>query len=433
MARWIKAENSKGVRYREHPTRKHGASAKDRYYVIYYRVNGKQVEEGIGWDSEIADARKKALTEAGDDTEKKAKAKAKSKNAEEEAGRRIAELVENRRRGEGPRTLKEKRALDDAGRHEKAEQEERTTKAALTFRELAEGEYKTYGKTRKTPRSWKTEEGYLKNWIFPAIGSLPLKAVAPIHLERIKADMAKAKRAPRSIHYTLAIVRQVFNHAIRHDLFDGANPVSKVKLPGGDNRRMRFLTREEAAALLAELATRSPDVHDAAIISLHTGMRAGEVFGLAWGDVNVEKGTLILRDTKNGKTRAAYMTERVKEIFTARERGGPSELVFPDRTGKRMVRISNTFARAVDTLKLNEGIEDKRYHTTFHTLRHTFASWHVEAGTDLYHVKELLGHSDFKMTQRYSHLGENTLQAATRRLESAMANPKVVVLAKKEV
>jgi len=93
---------------------------------------------------------------------------------------------------------------------------------------------------------------------------------------------------------------------------------------------------------------------------------------------------------------------------------------------------SFTFARAVDTLKMNEGIKDRRLQVTFHTLRHTYASWHVENGTDLYTVKELLGHSDFKMTARYSHLGENTLQAAVKRLDSTLQAPgKVVEMVKK--
>jgi site-specific recombinase XerD len=65
---------------------------------------------------------------------------------------------------------------------------------------------------------------------------------------------------------------------------------------------------------------------------------------------------------------------------------------------------------------LNKGVDDIRLRVTFHTLRHTFASWLVEAGTDLYCVKELMGHSDFKMTSRYSHLGQNTLQDAVNRL-----------------
>lgn len=402
MAKWIKTKRP-GVRYREHPERKHGVK-RDRYYTIYFKLAGKVVEEACGWASEGW--------------------------TEEKAANLRAELKENRRRGEGPRTLAEKRALDNAERQEKAKQAERDIKDRLTFKELAEGDYKTHGQTRKTERSINSENGYFKNWIYPVIGALPLSQVAPFHLEKIKADMAKAKKAPRSIHYTLAIVRQVFNHAIRHDLFDGANPVSKVKLPGGDNRRLRFLTHEEAAALLAELAKKSPDVHDIALISLHTGMRAGEVFGLTWADIDVDRGILILRDTKSGRNRAAFMTEAVKEVFRTRERGLPAELVFPDRNGKKIARISGTFERAVDTLKLNEGIEDRRQQVTFHTLRHTYASWHVEAGTDLYYVKELLGHSDFKLTSRYSHLGENTLQAAVKRLESTLQPHKVVELVK---
>ena len=404
MAKKWKASGTRGVRYYEHVTRRHGVR-RDRYYAIRYTVDGRQIEEGLGWASE-------GMTE-------------------QEAVEMRAELIKNRRKAEGPRTLAEKRALDNADRQEKAELEEKAGKNRLTFRELAEGDYKTHSKARKTERSWKAEEGYLKNWIYPVISPLPLKSIVPIHLEKIKADMAKKKKAPRTIHYALAIVRQVFNHAARHTLFDGVNPVSKVKLPTGDNRRMRFLSREEADALLAELAAKSHDVHDMALISLHTGMRAGEVFGLTWADVDVNRGILTLRDTKNGRTRAAFMTEAVKEIFRTREKGAPSEMVFPDRNGERIDRISNTFARAVDTLKLNEGIEDRRYHVTFHTLRHTYASWHVENGTDLYAVKELLGHSDFKMTARYSHLGENTLQAAVKRLDSTLQAPgKAVALVK---
>lgn len=403
IAKW-KTSGTRGVRYYEHPTRKHGVK-KDRYYAIRYTVDGRQVEEGLGWASEGW--------------------------SEVKAAGVWGELAENRRRGEGPRTLQEKRALDDGNRQEKAEEAEKTAKDKLTFRTLYNDSYLPASKARKAPRSWGVEVCLFK-WIDPVIGDKPLKDVAPIHLEKLKADMAKAGRAPRYIHYALAVVRQVFNYALTHDLYDGVNPVSKVRLPGGDNRRLRFLTREEAAALLAELATKSPDVHDMALVSLHTGMRAGEVFGLTWGDVDVDRGILTLRDTKNGRTRAAFMTEAVKGIFRSKERGAPSELVFPDRNGKRMERISNTFARAVDTIKLNEGIEDRRQQVTFHTLRHTYASWHVENGTDLYVVKELLGHSDFKMTARYSHLGENTLQAAVKRLDSTLQIPdKVVALAKK--
>ena len=74
----------------------------------------------------------------------------------------------------------------------------------------------------------------------------------------------------------------------------------------------------------------------------------------------------------------------------------------------------------MEDLGLNKGITDRRQRVYFHTCRHTFASWHVTAGTDLYTVKELLGHSVIAMTERYSHLAPGTLQNATRTLERAI-------------
>ncbi|MFH1021047.1 MAG: tyrosine-type recombinase/integrase [Pseudomonadota bacterium] len=60
-----------------------------------------------------------------------------------------------------------------------------------------------------------------------------------------------------------------------------------------------------------------------------------------------------------------------------------------------------------------------RIRVVFHTLRHTFASWRVESGTDIYYVMKLMGHSDIKLTMRYAHLGKNSLRAAVHRLEAA--------------
>jgi site-specific recombinase XerD len=77
---------------------------------------------------------------------------------------------------------------------------------------------------------------------------------------------------------------------------------------------------------------------------------------------------------------------------------------------------------------LNKGIEDKRQRVVFHTLRHTYASWLVENGVDLYTVKELMGHKNLAMTERYSHLGQNTLKAAVQKLERAISRPKGKVL-----
>ncbi|MFU8819457.1 MAG: site-specific integrase [Desulfurivibrio sp.] len=131
-----------------------------------------------------------------------------------------------------------------------------------------------------------------------------------------------------------------------------------------------------------------------ALLSLHTGMRAGEIFSLTWADVDLAGVLITLRDTKSNRTRHAFMTEQVRAMFQARDKQEPAALVFPGRNGKKIVQISKTFNRAVDRVGLNDGNTDPRQKVTFHTLRHTFASWLVESGTDIYLVKELLGHSD---------------------------------------
>ena len=400
MARWIKSKHP-GIRYREHDTRRHGVGNKpDRYYTIFYKLEGKMVEESVGWASQGM-------------TEKKASAI-------------LAELQENHRRGTGPRTLKEKKALAAAERLEQEKQEKQAAIDNLSFSAIFYDKFLPHIQAnRRDVKSWKRDESLFRLWIAPVIGSKPLRDIAPFDLEKIKKAMAKAGRSPRSIVYALATVRLVFNFALGHDLYMGKNPAGpagKVKRPSTDNRRMRYLTREEAADLLTELATRSQDVYAMALLSLYTGMRAGEVFSLTWADVSFANSIILLKDTKSNKNRPAFMTEAVKTMLQSRTKSAPADLVFPGRNGKKIVQASDTFNRAVAKLGLNEGITDRRQKVTFHTLRHTFASWLVESGTDIYHVQSLLGHSDLKLTARYAHIGENSLRSAVQRLEEQPTN-----------
>lgn len=376
---WFKSKFP-GVRYRFHKTRKNGVQ-KDKYFIIRYQLSGKTKSESLGWSSEGW--------------------------TEQKAYEILAKIKKNIRTGEGPCSLSDLR--------KKAQ----TIKQKIEISQITVADaWEGYSKIAYGKKSWSREDTFFRLWIQPTIGNRALPEVAAIHLEKIKKHMADNKMAPRSIQYSLAIIRQLFNYARKHDLFNGENPVSKVSMPKFDNRRMRFLTHDEADALLTDLLLRSKKTHNITLLSLYTGMRAGEIFSLTWGDVDVSNGIIMLRDTKNVKTRFAFMTENVKEMFLNMKSGTANELVFPDRNGKKIIQISDAFNRAVNKLGFNEGISDRRFRVTFHTCRHTYASWLVESGVDLYSVKELLGHSDFKMTSRYAHLGQNALQNAVRLMES---------------
>ena len=400
--KWINT-SFPGVRYREHPSRKHGVRP-DRYFAIRAQVAGMRREEGLGWASEGWTAQKAALI--------------------------LADLKKAHTTGEGAQSLKEKREIETARRAEEHAEKARQETEAVTFGTIFAGAYLEHSRQNKKRNSVVTEQGLFRQWIEPVIGALPLKDISPFHLERIKKDMADAGRAARTIHYALCVVRQVFNFASARDLSACISPTCKVKPPRTDNRRLRFLTHEEARRLLDHLAERSPNLHDMALMSLHCGIRAGEIFNLTWSDVDFDRGLLALRDTKSGRNRMAYMTAPVRAMLGARGKGNHGDMIFPGRGGVKRSWVSNAFERAVKELGFNEGVTDSRQRVVFHSLRHTFASWLVEQGTDLYSVKELMGHSTLSMTERYSHLAPDTLRRAVKNLEKSLAangeNGKVV-------
>lgn len=392
MAKWIKT-NFPGVRYREHPTRKNGVK-RDQYFTIRYKLAGKDREEGLGWASQNWTAAK--------------------------AYERLTELKENRKAGEGPQTLAEKRDIEDRRKEADKQAQDLAEKESVTFGQYFEKVYfPTFEIGRKKDTTRKGKE-HFKNWIEPVIGKTPLKGVKPFAIEKIKKNVLSAGKTPRSLQYIFATIRQAWNMARRDGLVLGDSPTRNVKVPKVDNRRVRFLSHDEAETLLKALQTKDPLTHDLALLSLHTGLRMGEMASLKWSHVDLDRGIIRVMDTKGGEGRAAFMTEKVKAMLEAIERREPGDYVFT-RGGKDPLKDTpREFSEVVASLSLNNGISDRRQRVYFHTCRHTFASWHVTAGTDLYTVKELLGHSVIAMTERYSHLAPGTLQNATRTLERAI-------------
>jgi integrase len=386
-----------GVRFRENPNRKFN-SKPDRYFFIRYRYQGNLKEEGVGWASEGWNA-------------------AKASNV-------LARIKESIKIGEGPQSLAEKRKILREKRETEQAERERRSLENITFGHIFLNQYLIAAENNRGEKTNRREKDLFKIWISPLIGDLPLKEISPFHLERLKKDMSDAGRSPRTIRYALAVIRQVFNFAKFNNLYSGETPVSKVRMPQADNKRYRYLTHEEADRLLEYLASRSPQVYEMAMVSLHCGLRAGEIFSLTFGDLDFENGTMFLRDTKKRRIRTAFMTEEVKKILQRKVGGEREDLVFPGRDGIKISFISDTFERAVKDLGFNAGVTDRRQKVVFHTLRHTYASWLVESGVDLYTVKKLMGHSTIAMTERYSHLGNNTLQNAVKVFEESLKEKK---------
>jgi len=340
----------------------------------------------------------------------------------------LNELKANQKTGEGPRTLEEKRRL---AREKELEEERRAKQEArdnITFKDYFDTCYYPNAQTSKKPGSALREKQHCQFWLNPAIGNIPIRQIKPLHLERVKKNLLSARkpRSPRTIQYVFATFRQVWNMARRDGYVEGDSPSKSVKTPRINNAKLRYLSHEEAGLLLNELEGRSKQLYDMALLSLHTGMRYGELCELTWKNVNIEQGFINVRDAK-GKDRTVFLTDDTTTMLTRLKAGKdrePESFVFLDRNGNQIVQVSNAFDRAANGVKLNEGITDKRYRVTFHTLRHTFASWHAINGTDLYTLQKLMGHSTPLMTQRYAHLSNTALRDAARNFERALRKPE---------
>lgn len=261
------------------------------------------------------------------------------------------------------------------------------------------------------------ERGRYSLHIEQRFADVPLKDIKPLDLETFKQALLAKGLSPKTSHHVLCLIRSIYNKLIEWELYEGPNPVGGIKMPKVDNARIRYLTIEEAGRLLKDLKRRSLNWWRMASISLHAGLRLGEILALTWGDLNMDAGVIHVLDAKAG-TRVAHMNDSLKALFQDMPTGSPSSLLFPSREGKLLtgVDISKTFARCVNAVGLNKSVIDRRNKVVFHTLRHTFASWLAIDGVPLYTISELMGHSTLEMTKRYAHLCPDSKRDAVAKL-----------------
>lgn len=139
------------------------------------------------------------------------------------------------------------------------------------------------------------------------------------------------------------------------------------------------------------------------LVALTTGMRISEIFGLKWDDLLYEEELIAVRAMlKGGKVRYVPMPRELASEFNRYPAVLGEERIFPPEPGTKRAR--QRVDKSFETILELAGIAEFR----FHDLRHTFASWYMMNGGDLYELAKILGHSNIKMTERYAKLGRNT-------------------------
>lgn len=159
------------------------------------------------------------------------------------------------------------------------------------------------------------------------------------------------------------------------------------------------------------------------LIALHTGMRRNALFSLCWGDIDFDAETILLRADSSKTSKSliipanSVVIDTLKKWKKQTDTPFPTELVFPNpATGKKFDNLKKTWQAVLK--KAN--IENYRWHD----MRHDFASRLVIKGVDLNTVRELLGHSDMKMTQRYAHLSPERKKTAVNMLANELISAK---------
>ena len=235
----------------------------------------------------------------------------------------------------------------------------------------------------------------------------------------VRAYIAERKRegiANATINREVGLLSSAINYARREWDWEVPNPAERMRLNEGDGRK-RFATVAEIVALVraAERHKRAPYLADLIRVAVNTGCRRGELLGLRWSQVDLEARTIRLErsDTKNGKGRIVPLNREAHAALQARSQYRSlqcpeSPWVFCRKSGARNLTIQSSWAAILESV----GLED--FH--FHDLRHTCGSWLVQSGVALADVKEVLGHSTIRMTERYAHNAPENSRAAVERL-----------------
>ncbi len=349
-------------------------------YYFYYRLHGKQNNYLIGAAESLTPAQARDL-------------------AKEKAG-----LVAS---GVDIQTM----------RHEAKKLEMRK---AMTLERFLEEHYKDYLISMNPKRAKQAYQCIANS--FKHLANKPLDDITAWDIQQWVTKRRKLGRAPATITYAVNRLKAAFNRAVEWSFIDSHN-LHNIKLIKEDNTRVRYLSKDEERALLFALKVRAERLRETntaeyldgcyvdyfeplIVMAMNTGMRKGEMLSLRWDDVSMTNRYLTIHsvNAKSKKSRTVPLNETVYRMLEDwKAQNADVEFVFT-HLGHPVTFFQHPWERVL-----------KAAHITnfrFHDLRHHFASQLVMAGADLNVVRELLGHSDLKMTLRYAHLAPTHKAAA---------------------
>jgi len=383
---WRKA--AKGIRYRLHPTRKHGKQP-DRYYVIRYAANGAKHQEALGWASE------------GWTLDK--------------AQEQLSKLKAGLKTGEGPQSLAEKRqrAKEKAEADERLRQEE--ARKGITLSEYYERHYKPW-KSLAKPAAFEKEASHWARWLEPQLGTTPMRKIGLEQWYALVNALRTAALTQRSVEYICGTLRRILKHALQHRILaEAPPPAAQIGATAPkDNRRLRVLTPDELETLMHEIKTLDIAAWRITVFAMLVGCRFSDAKRLLWGQVDFTRKTVTFAKTKT-VARVVPIGDELLSLLHEFGPGTPKEHVFTNSKGDPYKDPPHALRTAVATLKLNDGrAANDRF--SFHNLRH-MAATDLARALPLRDLMDYMGWKTPAMALRYMHGNEKAQRAAIEERE----------------
>ena len=301
--------------------------------------------------------------------------------------------------------------------------------------------FEHYAKVKVRPSSHQTYRGYIDNHIKPSIGKIPLEKLTSLELQKLYKKLLEGGRVERIESRkqskglsakTVRNIHQIISSAMKlaqEQKLIASNPAEGCALPRMGHQEMKTLPVEQLHSFLRE--AKDSGVFELYYLELATGLRRGELLGLKWEDIDLERGDLRVRRQIariNGevveaplKTKNAYRTlplaeDTVSILLEQKKKVAGSPWVFPSSTGGPI--SPDSVLHMLHRVLKRAGLPRIR----FHDLRHTFATLALQNGVDVKTVSGMLGHFSAGFTlDTYAHVTTASQRQAAKTMGSVLS------------